>query len=250
MTEKGQILEQCRELFALRENKVAASQRLEELEQSQRQAIYDCREAKQTLREYEGSFKSFLHGFSGRKEETLDMMQRQVSASEAARSAAAQEKARLESELVRMENRVRTLEEALAGPVEDDLRRDVAELEIPYLIRRILALLERNEAALLSAHEWGRPEIRMGREHEHGLYGSLQEADRLAADVKAGVDKLNEFLNLLEQEPVHSGNYFDNPAGFIVALAAQYGMLDRIRTAQGQIISLRKLLKQILISTE
>lgn len=180
---------------------------------------YQCRQA---LVGYDcGTIRSFLDRLSGKREQKLDEMNRQVRAAESKVQIL-----RREMESIRQEQAEAVQALALmpdpGNLVAQDpsLAREAARLDALYCVQALIPLLENNLAALGAAHDLMRG-VRAG---EIISYAERQEIytapEKTAEDCKILLLRLETAMNTLER-PFLIGDYYRSPTGYTAAASEQ-----------------------------
>lgn len=207
------------------------------------EAIHQKREADTALAEYEfGGFGVWLDKVTGKWEDKRENLRRAASAAGAQLESLRQELARLEAALG-----------ALSPREFEKIREEIMELPEPEreilmgFLGRISAgelkeQLAAAKSALLEAQKWARPDIRLEAIPGYTKAQLLTEAENCARECVPLLQEIGDCGIRLE---IHA--YFQNPSGYIHAVASPYGELDRINSALGVIGRTEKQVEELLL---
>lgn len=223
-------------------------QTLLETEEKLPGAKYELRTARQAQTEYESSLRFFLDGLTGRREEKMEAISRQLRQAEAEQETLLRLTASLKQdcgELSRELEQLPSPEELKAAALEQvETRQLWAKLEAALCAGQLLPLLENLDAAL----EDYRGQLRgdrmgqiVGPEELHAIGTAHLIPARQCAPL---LRRLQEALRFLE-ESLEPGGYLENPEGYIVSAAARHNRIDRVNRALKEVNSLRKRIKDI-----
>lgn len=205
-----------------------------------RQVKYDMRCCEEALWNYEGGIRSFLDKLSGKREEKLEALGREVRKAEAGLDALRREKTGLEAREAELKRLLAAL------PSSEELRKGNemawASLEAAFCAEALQPLLEENRKALLdyrSLIQGNHPEIL-----------SPYQQQEICVEPNLRAEKCLPYLQRLKEareilgNPLEPGSYYDSPAAFLVAPAAIHNRRDRINQALAQVEALQKKLKE------
>ena len=244
-TELGQkLLESCR-IAACRQQ---WQKKKQELETQLPQAKAHKREADVALTEYEcGGLRTWLDKRSGKFEEKMADLSRKASAANVELLNLNQEQARTQSALDELDAQEQALN--LPGDIPDlaqQLPPEERDLVLGTYARLIatelLSTLCRAKTALEEAQQWARPNNRIDTAPGYTKGKLLAQAEGCAKTCCQKIDEMAKYGVTLEVHP-----YFQNPTGFIHAVATPYAELDRINTAIGGIRQTEKQIQQLLL---
>ena len=214
---------------------------------TRRQALRDqlpqcraaLRQAKITAVEYEApGLRGFLDKLAGTREEKLETLRRQVRGAQAELDALERDLAVADGAWEQLQALGDTLE--CAQTLDPEERELILGLEAGLAARKLLPALERNYAALEEAQQWARPNNRVEAVPGYNQNVLLSEADGLARECMALLERIAQCGILLEIHP-----YFTNPAGYISGVT-RFNQLDRIYHALGAILDTQKQLRELL----
>lgn len=186
------------------------------------------REAETALLEYEsGGIKSFFDKLTGRREERLEQLRRSKAHAENNLEAAQRELQDLARNLDRARAELESFREwemeyAEVIRREDQLQEQLQRLEALLCAKALILTLEGNRKALENAREMASADVAV--DYLKNMHYS--EADAWAKKSRKHLERIAKCGILLEIHP-----YFDNPTGYIVGVAAEYGQLDRVNSA-------------------
>lgn len=211
-------------------------------------AVFAKREADFALMDYEsGSLRAFLDKLSGKWEDKREALARNLASAETTLRNLQRQREVVQQDLAE----VKSEWEAVAGlgdTVEQAKNLEAEEQEIILQrvaagsVDRLLPLLEKAEKALEEAQEWARPNNRIDVAPGYTKGNLLAKAGGYAKDCEKCLRRIEECGILLEIHP-----YFENPAGYINGVAAQYAELDRINRALGAIRKTERQAKELLL---
>ena len=195
------------------------------------------------LLEYEsGHFRRFLDRLAGREEERQRALSLAARGAAAALDQAERELAAAEErlEVIRAEAQALRPRDVLMAELEPGEREHFRKLEASLSAEAALDILRENKKALEEALEWARPDLRLDAGHAKNRL--MQEAAGLAKQCREKLARIAASGILLEVHP-----YFDNPAGYIACVAAEYGELDRINSALNAIRETESQLRELIL---
>lgn len=235
-------LQQLRQRYALENTLLRLERRHPVLTETIKQAKYTCRDREEKLLTYQGSLRSFLDKLSGKREDRVEALTREVYQAKAALTALIREKERLDQEQISVREGLSALpsldvlrEEAAR---ETDTEREWAKLEACYCAEKLIPLLEENHKALLecrSLMQGNHPEI-LSAEEQQRIHAEPNVWGEQCSPVLA---RLKAALELLEI-PFEIGIYYRAPTAFIVAAAARHNRMDRVNQALDQVLAAQK----------
>ena len=224
------------ELFDLR-------MKLSQLEEDIPQFLYDLRCSKAAYEEYiSNAFPAVFYKLTGKyeekKEELLHVYKR---AQETYASGKLQmDSCRSHIESLESESKALPSREEFASMLPNS--EYLKNWDTYYCITCTLSLLERNREFLICARDWAenrnadfKPN---GTHYEKSL--ALNEAAECATQICAFLEQIVGNGFSLEIHP-----YFQNPGGFIAAVARQYGQQDRINYAVSAVKSTNGILQNL-----
>lgn len=246
-------LTQLRRRYQLETSALRLQSRDQKLTEDLKQAKYARRTCQEKQMAYEGSFRSFLHRLSGKKEDRAEVLSRELRQVEAALNALLrdQEKCRQELADVRQE-----LENLPPLEVLQEIASQTAEtaaeafrLEALFCAGALIPTLEENYSDLFEL----RRVLRGDRAGEIQTYEERQ-AIWSAPDISG--EKCRSLLQRLESAaagldiPFEIGNYYRSPTAFIVSVAASHNRLDRVNQAMDQAAAAKKQAARLLEQLE
>ena len=200
----------------------------EQLEREVPQKAWAKREAGVKLAEYENGFRSFFDKFSGKREENMETLSREVRKADADLEYARKQLESAKIALAALEQEAQTL------PTREELFEKYPDLEYLkqqdtlFCADRMLRLLRENEKHLLEARDWAENRNAdfkpLGTQYDKTL--ALQKGADCAREICRLLNRIRENEFVLEIHP-----YFEAPDGFIAGAARQYGQQDRINYA-------------------
>lgn len=229
---RTELAEKLHQKYQLESELLFLEQRKACLDECLPEAKYALREAKVAAVEYEGfTFRGFLDQLSGKKAEKLEALQRQAAHAQEKLQNLEREQALNQEKINPVLSQLETLR-ALGDPIdqaytlEKEERESILLLEAKLATKKLLPALEETEEALQSAREWARPHNRIEAIPGYTKSQLYSQADKGARICYDCLERIARCGILLEIHP-----YFQNPAGYIVGVAAQYAELDRINSA-------------------
>lgn len=220
---------------------VRLERRSREVKEARKQAMFHLRDCNEKLLNYEGGIRCIFDKLSGKQEEKLEVLNREIRNAEAARNALIREQEALEQNRKDM---TAALEQF--PPVEELRETDEllwAELE-RKLCREILRpLLERNREALLeyrSLLRGERPEI-LSVQQQQEIYS---EPDVWAEKCVPLLQRLKTAMDI-QNIPFEICSYYQSPKSYLVYAAAKHNRLDRVNQALDQVEKTLKTVQNI-----
>lgn len=219
---------------------------LNSLEEKFPVALYELRYTKAAYEEYiAGTFPSFFDKLAGKYDDKKDKLYHAFCLAQASHDACKGQLdmcrtniASIESDSVILPSR-----ETLFSiyPNNDYLKYCDAH----YCIKCALALLEQNHVYLSSARDW--------TENKYADFKPLGTQYEKSQALKLGSECATQICILLKQIVSNGFHleihpYFQNPSGFIAAVARQYGQQDRINYAINAVRTTTTTLKQLMNS--
>lgn len=243
MTQGSQAFEklwgQCE---LLRQHKLLL-RRKAELEEQLPQARFSAREADAALTEYEcGGFRPWLDKLSGKWEEKQEDLRRSASSARRTLESLTEDLARIGDAL--KASQVSSYEEIYhdAMDLAPQERELICHALASVLAGELAASLKQAQEALLEAQQWARPNNRIDTAPGYTKGKLLAEAEACAAVCARLLEEIGRCGMAMQVHP-----YFQNPAGFIHAVATPYGELDRINSAMAAIRQTEKELDALLV---
>lgn len=227
-------------VYGLETQLLRIRRRKQKLEDSLRKAKADLRAARISQVEYDGSLRSFLDRFSGKKADKEEALSRDVRKAEAELSALER---RIEEETAKLSS---LQEQRSIFPPADTLRTaenedQWATLELAFCAEALLPLLEDTAVALEEYRQMLRGEFPMLSVDRQQQIGAAPIA---SAEECLPLLKRLETAGALLNKPMPVPEFFRNPAGFLAA-AARHNQLERAVNAQAQTERLIKHLPQL-----
>lgn len=240
-SEKAKILlENCRKLLA--QQRLTRQKR--ELEAKLPEAKYQKREAEVALTEYEcGGFGVWLDKLRGSWEEKHENLRRNASAAQSKLQELQMQAQRLDAELSQLEgtdswDSIRQAADTLSPQEREAIFGKLAQI----CAQSLLENLQEAATALQEAQQWARPNNRIDTAPGYTLGQLLAKAEECARQCGVHLQELEQCGISLER---HS--YFQNPTGYIHAVATPYGKLDRINGALEAISRTEKQIQELLM---
>lgn len=196
---------------------------------------------------YDSSFRAFLDGFSGKREERRETLSREKCQAEAELDALLRFRESLErdcGELSRELEGLPSLQELKqAAAADPETLREWAVPEARFCAEELLPLLEGNLEALReyrSLLQGSRPEV-LSSEAQQQIFA---EPDKWAAECLPLLKRLQEALEILEI-PFKTGRYYGDYRAFLVSAAARHNRLDRVNRALEEVNGLKNLVRDL-----
>lgn len=214
------------------------TRRAEELTEEVKQAKFDLRSRNVALVEYTGGFRSFLDGLTGKREDRLEALRRNVRREEAGLDAVLRKQQEVDAEILRIRTELAEMPEE--STLRSGMETEWAELEVKYCAEALAPLLEEHHRALLAYRSLLRgeyPVLSVQRQQE-----IRSEPDIRAKKCVPWLLRLKEALDLLEVS-FDMGDYYRSPASYLVT-AAQHNHRDQVNKALDQVERVQKMVNQ------
>lgn len=242
ITEATRTLQQrCQTLY----QRQILLQKKQELEDQLPQAKHEKRESDVALAEYEsGGFGVWLDRLRGKWEEKQQTLRRSASAAQSRLQSLQQEIARTNACLAQLPEQtdtpqnIRTEAEQLPSEQREGILHSLARISAV----KLQFSLNRAKHALLEAQKWARPDIRLEAIPGYTKNQLLTEAESCARECEQLLLEIGDC-----EIPLDIHGYFQNPSGYIHAVASQFGELDRINSALDAIRRTEKLVEELLL---
>lgn len=214
--------------------------RSELLKEERKQAKYDLRCRDDKLLNYQGGIRSFLDKLSGKQEEKLEALRREVRNAESTLQSLQREQESLAGQREELTQLLSSL------PSSEELRaeneQEWAGLEAKLCAEALPPLLEENRTALL--------------EYRSLLQGSrmeiltVEQKQKISAEPDLRARKCLPWLNRLKEaklllgESFDPGSYYASPEAYLVSVVAKHNRLDRVNQAITQVEALQSQLQK------
>ena len=222
---------------------------MDDNQQALRQAKYNLRQVKEEQLNYGGSFRRFLDGFSGKRQEEEDNLSRNVAHSQNALDLLQREKEQLQrqdAELREERNRLPALQVLEEAALEDpETAAHWAALACRFYGEILLPLLKKTDEALMEyrkTQQGNRPGEILTPDKIQRIYA---EPDIWGEKCKIPVQRLEKACQVLGKE-LTPGDYFRSPTSYLVAAAAIHNRRDRVNKALDQVTELRRKIERLL----
>lgn len=216
--------------------------RSEEITENLKQAKYDLRSEEEKLLNYEGSVRGFFDKLTGNREETAEVLRREIRKAEATLNTLLREQESLEQSRRELSAQLQAL------PAPEELRRldetKWASLEAKFCAEALSPFLEKNHEALLeyrSLMRGDRPEI-LSVWKQQEIYG---EPNLWAEKCIPLLKRLQTAMDI-QGIPFEIGSYYHSPAAYLVSAAAKHNRLDRVNQALDQVEAIQRKIKELL----
>lgn len=239
--------------YALDTRRYELNSQMEDTEEEIRQAKWHLRCQQQKQVEYESSVRYLLDRLRGKQEEAKEAFTHKIRQEKEKLAELSRKQERIAyqiDQLSRQEEGLPTPEQLReAAEQEPEAMARWAELEFQFCAQMLLPLLKENEAAL--------SEYRAQLRGEH--MGQMMSREEFYEMGTAHLDYAGKCGTLLErmgqaarikEEAWEIPGYFQNPGGFIEAVAAKHTRLDRINKALDQVYAIQKRVDEVLRGKE